>query len=147
MAATTTRSLLGLTAENLMCRHLVLIPLEMSLPAAAHVLCQAGVSGAPVVDSEGRCVGVLSAMDFLRWGERQCQPTDHPARESVGSRAGAGTRANGNRGPAAGRPQSCICADWQMVEVKGLPSEAVREHMTSDPAIVAPGTPIAVLAR
>jgi CBS domain-containing protein len=57
--------LLELTAEDLMSRNVVVISQHMSLKAAAHLLAQAEVSGAPVVDEEGRCVGVLSAADLM----------------------------------------------------------------------------------
>jgi CBS domain-containing protein len=34
---------------------------------AAATLAQAAVSGAPVVDGDGRCIGVVTATDFLRF--------------------------------------------------------------------------------
>src|SRR5262249_46533560 len=61
---------LTLTAADLMSRRVLAIPQEMSLPRAAHLLSQEQVSGAPVVDGQGRCVGVLSATDFVHWAER-----------------------------------------------------------------------------
>src|SRR5947209_11543530 len=65
-----TKSLRELTAADLMSRHVVTIPHRMSLHAAAHRLNQANVSGAPVTDDEGRCVGVLSRTDLVRWLDR-----------------------------------------------------------------------------
>ena len=62
---TFTKPLLALIADDLMTDSVTLIPREMSIQAAAHLLHQAKVSGAPVVDDVGRCVGVLSAGDFL----------------------------------------------------------------------------------
>lgn len=43
----------------------VTIPQTMSMREAGLLLSRTGISGAPVVDDEGRCVGVLSATDFL----------------------------------------------------------------------------------
>jgi CBS domain-containing protein len=43
----------------------VTVPETMSLRGAARLLSQASITGAPVVDHSGRCVGVLSATDFL----------------------------------------------------------------------------------
>lgn len=47
----------------------LVIPQNISLESAAGILLRGQVSGAPVVDAEGRCVGVLSALDFLRVAE------------------------------------------------------------------------------
>ena len=66
--------LLQLTAEDLMCRDVLVIPQAISLRYAAHLLAQAKVSGAPVVDEEGRCVGVLSAADLVHWVDRESRP-------------------------------------------------------------------------
>jgi CBS-domain-containing membrane protein len=57
--ATLETPLLQLTAEDLMSRDVLVIPQRTTLRYAAHLLAQAAVSGAPVVDEEGRCVGVL----------------------------------------------------------------------------------------
>jgi CBS domain-containing membrane protein len=117
---------LARTAEDLMTRAVLVIPEEMSLPRAAHLLRRAQVSGAPVVDAAGRCVGVLSATDFLRWAEQLERP---------GGPAGC----RGNR--------ACVCADWQVVEEDELPTDQVRRHMTPNPVTAGPGTPIRQLAR
>jgi len=84
----------------------------MSLKGAAHLLAQAGVSGAPVINNDGRCIGVLSATDFVHWMDR----------EHLG-------------------PNACACspafwAAWQVVEPGELPDQAVRDYMTCDPVMV-----------
>jgi len=119
----TQQSLLTLTAEDLMTSQVTTIPQDMPLRTAAHVLSQAHITGAPVVNGEGRCVGVLSATDFLRWAEASGQ---------------------GN-----GRCQVpvCVCSDWQMIETEFIPREEVRCHMTHDPVLVKPETRITHLAR
>jgi CBS-domain-containing membrane protein len=66
---TTTRSLSDLTAGDLMSRDVITIPAQMSLQEAAQLLRRAEITGAPVVDESGVCIGVLSAVDFLRWTE------------------------------------------------------------------------------
>ena len=121
---TTTKPLLALTAADLMSRDVVAIPQEMSLRAAAHLLAQAAISGAPVVDSEGRCVGVLSATDFIHWAEK-------PA-------------------PAVARHLAVavpMCADWQIMDLELLPADEVRAFMTPDPVTVPSSTVIGTLAR
>src|SRR5262245_46733051 len=62
----------ALTAQDVMSREVVTIPQRVSLGDAARLLRRASVSAAPVVDEQGRCVGVLSAADFLRWAEDGC---------------------------------------------------------------------------
>jgi CBS-domain-containing membrane protein len=118
---TATKPLLSLVAADLMSPADVTIPQDMSLHAAAHRLAQADVSGAPVVDGEGRCVGVLSAHDFVTWADK---------------------------GPRAARKRpECYCSAWQLSPDDNLPADAVRNFMTSDPVTVTPGTAIGVLAR
>jgi len=62
----TNKPLLALTAADLMIRDVVVIPVGTSMRAAAHLLAKAQISGAPVVNPAGQCVGVLSVADFLR---------------------------------------------------------------------------------
>ena len=112
---TTCKPFLTLTAADLMSRDVVAIPQEMSLRAAAHVLAQSAISGAPVVDARGRCVGVLSATDFVRWIEE-----DQPA---LAVRC------------TAVEP---ICSDWQIMDLEALPTDEVKQHMTADPVMVGP---------
>lgn len=120
MVATLDR-LLSLKAADLMSRTIVLIPREMSLPAAARLLSQANVSGAPVVDHEGRCIGVLSTTDFLHYAE----------------------------GPKI-RKDPCLAPaihSWQIMAAEEDSSDRVANHMTPDPVTVSAHTPLRDLAR
>lgn len=56
-----------LLARDLMSAAVQVIHEDMSLQEAGKLLHKYKVSGAPVVNSEGRCVGVLSASDFVHW--------------------------------------------------------------------------------
>jgi CBS domain-containing protein len=119
-----TKPFLAMTAADLMSTDLVVIPQAMSLQGAAHLLLQSKISGAPVVDGEGRCVGVLSTTDFVAWTDKG----EHAAKPS--------------------RP-SCSTAHsaWQLMDVKNLPSSEVRRYMTADPVTVTPATLIGALAQ
>lgn len=55
-----------LTASDVMSREVAAIPLTATIEEAAELLAARGASGAPVVNGSGRCVGVVSATDFLR---------------------------------------------------------------------------------
>ena len=113
-----------LAAADVMSRDLTLVPQEMSLQAAAHLLERARVSGAPVVDENGRCVGILSTTDFVHF---------------------VGALESDYRWPPV-RSSERIC-EWQLVNGNSLPKDAVRRYMTADPVTADPDTPIDALAR
>ena len=115
------KPLLNWTSDDLMSASVVMVPEEMSLQGAAHLLAQAHVTGAPVVNSEGRCVGVLSSTDFVNWVDRH---RDKPV-----------------------APQTEYCASWQLVDPGELPKDAVHNYMTRDPVTVSQTSSIGELAR
>jgi len=125
----TNKTLANLTAYDLMSRTVVVIPREMSLRAAAHLLAQSHISGAPVVDQEGRCVGVISSADFMHFLQ-----THETALQDEGRQP--------HQWPVVYTP-------WQVVDlgVDQLPSDQVDAYMTPDPVTAAPETPVADLAR
>lgn len=107
-----------------MSRDLITIPGKMSLRAAAHLLAETHVSGAPVVDENGRCIGVLSATDLVHWVDR-------------GELAA-------KRGPSSARG---FCCEWEVIELGALPPDAVSCHMTANLVCARPDTRIGELAR
>jgi predicted transcriptional regulator len=117
------KSLFSLTAADLMSAPLMTIPEEMSLRGAAHRLAEAAVTGAPVVNGEGRCVGVLSTTDFVHWMDRE------------------------RHGPAACATSPAFFSPWQMVDPEGLPDDIVHDLMTRDAIMVATSTPLTEVAR
>lgn len=66
--AVTTGPLLAPTASDLMSRDVATIPQDTPLRAAAELFFRRQIDEAAVVDSQGRCVGVLSASDLICWG-------------------------------------------------------------------------------
>jgi CBS-domain-containing membrane protein len=124
MTTTTCKPLLGHSAEDLMSRDLLLIPHRMSLRTAAHLLAQAHVSGAPVVDDAGRCVGVLSATDLVHWIDR-----------------------DGRAVKRTGRASACVCADWEIVGIQEIPEDEVWRFMTADVVTAEAGDRVGELAR
>lgn len=121
----TAASLLGLTAKDLMSKNVVMISRSMSLRAAAKLLSQAQVSGAPVVDAEGQCVGVLSATDFMHLAGHKDRSAHMSKRHEPG----------------------CFHSAWQMDDADVLPTDEVGTYMTADPVMVPIHTSIAELAR
>jgi CBS-domain-containing membrane protein len=126
------KSLLALTARDLMKGDVVTIARDMGMQAAARCLEQMHVSGAPVVDVEGRCVGVLSSHDFVAC----CAANRNRCSQH---------RAEAHRGPCPSRDG--VGSDWQIVEVAESVEGMVRDRMTPDPVTARPETPIAQLAR
>jgi CBS domain-containing protein len=132
------------------------------------VLVRAKITGAPVVDAEGRCVGVLSASDFLRWTEEGAAgagegplpacPFQEKGRLLTGEEAVICTLAEGNcpwqtTRPMTGGRHTVVCrlpngvpSDWQKV-AKDLPRSAVRRYMTTGVITVRPEAPLPELAR
>jgi predicted transcriptional regulator len=117
------QSFLTLTAEELMSRDLVLVPREMSLRGAARLLFQARVTGAPVVDEDGRCIGVLSATDIIHWVER------------------------GESSPQNAAQAPPVMSDWQLITLEALPTDAVASYMSTDLVTVTPAARVTELAR
>lgn len=163
-----TKPLLELTAEDLMSRDVVTIPQTASLRQAAHTLRQANVSGAPVVDEWGRCVGVLSASDFLRWAEandpnRRDLPLTvcryltrgHPASGwdgwlcvlAPGNCPHQSTQptVEGRHVSVCLRP-GIIAEEWQRLTQR-LPGDSVRHYLTADVVTANPQTRLTDLAR
>jgi CBS domain-containing membrane protein len=120
---TATRSFLALTAADLMSREVVVIPRNMSLRTAGKMLARSQITGAPVVDDRGQCIGVLSASDFVH------QFVDEEKKS------------------LAAQPGEEVCSDWQVMDFDQVPVEEVGCYMTRDPVTTAPSTGIAELAR
>lgn len=159
---------MSLQAADLMSRGVVTIPQGIALQAAAQVLFQNQISGAPVVDASGRCIGVLCASDFVRWareGGHGAEDVPLPAcpyqvkgRLLTGEEAVLCTLAKGccplqemrpttaGRHTAVCRQPSGVLCDWQQV-AENLPRGTVRHYMTVDVVTVAPQTPLPELAR
>ena len=123
MPTTTTRGaakpFLEMSAADLMTTPVRTIPQEMSLREAAHLLTRERISGAPVVDADGRCIGVLSSSDFVSW---------------------AGKDGNGKT--------IHFIAPWgEMIDIDDSPDSEIRHYMTAQPVMVAPTAPVGELAQ
>ena len=167
----TTRDLLALTAADLMSRKLVLLPEHMSLRDAARLLLRNQIGGAPVVDKAGRCVGVLTSIDFVRLAGKngKARPGAHPRLIScpfwVTRTASDGTEVavctlppgvcpiqspqvdeKGQETIVCSMPH-CVLTDWQIVDFEKLPETEVRHYMTANCVTVSPTMSIRRLAR
>lgn len=168
----TTKTLTELTAEDLMARDIAVLPEDMPLRDAARLLLSNQVGGAPVVDADGRCIGVLSSIDFVRLAEGRvnvAKPTAAPmpltcsfqmkrrnaaGREEILCVLAAGVCPLQERRTGPDGQETLVCTqphsvmmDWQVVEMEKLPNDDVRRFMTPDPVTVGPTTSIGTLAR
>ena len=120
---TTTKPFAELTAADVMSREVIAVPKHLSLRAAARLLAGSHISGAPVVDHTGRCVGVLSTTDFVEWAVKEGRT---PRERNTGS--------------------ACVC-EWEIVTAAAPQDEQVRDWMTSDPVVALPTASLSELAR
>jgi len=166
-----TKPLIALTGSDLMAREVVRLPEEMPMRDAARLLLQNQIAGAPVVDRQGKCVGVLSAFDFLRLSEGRAditRPTAPPLpitcpfqgkhRTSSGKEvvlctlppgcAQSRLKQEGAEGEEliiCSQPH-CVLTDWEVVDVEKLPSDEVRRFMNPNPVTARLTTSIRNLA-
>jgi CBS-domain-containing membrane protein len=163
----TTRPLAELTAGDLMSRDLVSVSHETSLREAGRLLLLHQISGVPVVEPGGTCVGVLSTTDLLRWAIEQSGGSSPRIAERPYSCIFQlkHREANGEERVLCTLPlDACVLqrkegekifcshphevlADWQVVNIEHLPTDKVGQFMTPDPVTVAVDTPLAELAR
>ena len=69
--------LLSLRVEDVMSRKVVQLNAGDTMAEAARVFDQHDISGAPVVDEQGRCVGVLTGSDFIMRERTQAAVDEH----------------------------------------------------------------------
>jgi CBS domain-containing protein len=88
------------------------------------MLRRARISGAPVVDAEGHCSGVLSSTDFVRRVEDADRPT-----------------------PCPGGCVHGLHSEWEVFDPEEVPTDEVRNYMTRDPVTTSGSLGIAELAQ
>jgi CBS-domain-containing membrane protein len=165
---TATQPLLELTASDLMSEGVIAVPHDMSLRAAAHLMFEKQIGAAPVVDEDGRCIGLLCANDFVQWaheGAHGAEDVPLPAcpyqtkgRLLSGEEAMICVLAEGDCRlqeirPTTGGRHTAICrlpkgsvSKWQQT-TPHLPISAVRRYMRTQFDTVGPLTPLSELAR
>ena len=120
---TTCKPIAELTASDVMSREVIAVPKHFSLQAAARLLSGSRISGAPVVDHTGRCVGVLSTTDFVAWA----------------GKSGVVPREHGYASPGA--------CEWEIITTIAPAEEEVLDWMTPDPVTAPPTASLSELAR
>ena len=105
----TTKRDAELRVRDIMHNDVVVVQQNQTLNEAVCVLEKFGISGAPVVDRDGTCVGVLSASDFLS-RERQLN----------------------NRHHCFGMGLDGIFLERPPVYLESIEDNLVREHMSRD---------------
>jgi CBS domain-containing protein len=156
-----------MTAGDVMSRNVVSVSYGTPLREAGRLLLLHQISGLPVVEAGGTCVGVFSAIDLLRWALQQ----HGAAAPRVNERPLTCIFQLKQEGPNGEEKVLCtlpldacplqrndeghvccnspheVLADWQVVNVEQLPTENVGQFMTPDPVTVAIDTPLPELAQ
>ena len=85
--------LMTLKVKDVMTRKVICVAKNQRLSDAAGLFLEKGISGAPVIDEHGRCVGVLSAIDYVRRAHAlQHADESGTAEERVGGEMSSGVR-------------------------------------------------------
>jgi CBS domain-containing protein len=169
---TVTEDLQTLTAGDLMKRSLVVLRETMPLGDAVRLLLHNQIGGAPVVDKDGRCVGMFTAFDVFRLlGIRPDarRSADHKATKPCPFQANHRTldgrdltictlppgacpvqEAQEAAGAESlifcGQPR-CILSDLLVRDLASLPTEELKRYITRGPISVNSQTPLRDLAR
>lgn len=114
----------SLRVRDVMNRHVVCVSATQAMNLAAAAFVAHGISGAPVVDEQGRCVGVISAADFV-------------CREGAAEKDGTAAA-----GPAVVRREPH--GPWEIQEVR---PDRVSAHMSPAVQSVAAEAPLVEAAR
>ena len=119
--------LLALRVADVMTKHVVHISAWQTMTEVARIFGTDDVSAAPVVDDVGRCIGILSATDFLK-RERKCSENERPV------------FAMQNHALVSKEP-------GKPFDIEATPREIVRTHMTPEVHSVEAGISLIVAAR
>jgi CBS domain-containing protein len=112
-----------LTAADLMSAPVRSIPEATPLREAARMLSRCSISGAPIVDAEGRCVGVLSSTDFVTFAGEEPEPGET-------------------------KEATTFIAPWgELIRLDEAAEEEIRCYMTGKPITVTPTTSITEVAQ
>lgn len=117
-------SFFGLTVADLMTTPVMTIPQETSLREAARLLTGCHISGAPIVDGDGRCLGVLSSSDFITVAGKD------------------------EKGAKEASPKTCFISPWgEMIDIDESQDSEIRRYMKAPLVTVTPATLVGECAR
>ncbi len=117
------KAFLALTAADLMTTPVRTLPQTMTLREAACLLSGTNISGAPVVDDQGNCIGVLSSSDFVSWAVKGAEEGEQ------------GTEIR-------------FVAPWgEMIRIEETSDHEICRYMTGPPVTASPRTSIGNLAQ
>ena len=119
--------LLALRIADVMTKQVVRIYPWQTMTEAAGIFCENDVSTAPVVDETGRCIGILSATDFVK-RDRKCCKNERPLLAM--------------RNHALVKRKS-----GKSIDFEATPCEIVSTHMTQDVHSVEQGMSLIAAAR
>jgi len=116
-----------LTAGEIMSRDVIAIRKDMPLATAARLFADKHISGAPVIDEQEHCIGVLSATDFVYWTGKKSKIDKVDTIDTL--------------------VDPCFYSDWEIIDPALLPCDSVYRYMSTNLVTAEPATPIMDLAR
>jgi CBS-domain-containing membrane protein len=119
--------LLTLRVADVMTGNVVRIPAHETMAGAARMMHAHDISGAPVVDEEGRCVGMLSGADFV-------------GREQAASIGAESLRGRAEHVLVRKRP-------GEPYHISDVPEDLVRNHMATAVQTIRPEASLLEAAR
>src|SRR5487761_1825334 len=117
--------LLTLRVSDVISRNIVSIASTKTMAEAASVLAQHFISGVPVTDRHGKCVGILSATDFVRC-VANLRDNSSAMEEQRGREHWAGVRGHSCPAPATDLVASHMSALLQTVQIDRSLTAAAR---------------------
>ncbi len=121
--------LLTLKVKDVMTRNVVCVSMDISLAEAAAIFVEKKISGAPVVDQQNRCVGILSATDYVKH-ERFMPDADAAATDQQA------VRDQMSKGVQSVRPEQTLLTAARMMCVR---------HVHRLPVLDADGQPVGLI--
>ncbi|MBI1314607.1 CBS domain-containing protein [bacterium] len=121
------------TAADVMSRDVVSLSERDSLQEAMKIMTEQHVSGVPVLDPAGHCLGVISTSDIVAFIEADQEELE-----------GTSRRVESWFNPETQKWEESTFSPDLLGEYDSVP---VADAMTSDPLTVTPATPIAEVAR
>jgi CBS domain-containing protein len=118
--------LTSLRVRDVIQAEVVTVDEHATMAEAAAVLAKHGVSGVPVINVAGKCVGILSAYDFARRENEIADSTESPF---------------------GGIKHSLVSGPSQPIHVEGIRENRVGEHMSSAVQTIVPDATLVDAAR
>lgn len=130
--------------KDVMTRKVVSFRPDTPFHEIAQTLARRGISGAPVLGTDGRVVGVVSETDVLRKEEFKSPDSETPHFEDRRRREARERAAGGTAAEIMSSPAICLPEDGTVVEATRLMAQRGVKRL---PILASDGTPAGIVTR